>query len=173
VTLSFDSMPGRTVTATIQAIDAQVDANGRSLLARGRLSNPDGALRTGMFARGRVVLRENPAALMVPEEALISQGSESFVWKVDAGKAVRTKVETGMRRDARVEILAGLSAGETVVTAGQLRLQRDGQEVRVIDPSRPPQGGAGGPPRAGPGGGASPGGGAASTGAPQGAAAAR
>jgi membrane fusion protein (multidrug efflux system) len=152
VQLSFDSLPGKTFVATLAAIDAQIDANGRSLLARGRLANPDGALRTGMFARGRVVLRENARALTVPEEALISQGADSFVWKVDGGKASRAKVETGLRRDARVEILAGLAAGDLVVTAGQLRLQRDGQEVRVIDPNRRPggPGGAGGP-GAGPG----------------------
>jgi membrane fusion protein (multidrug efflux system) len=138
VQLSFDSLPGKTFSATLRAIDAQIDANGRSLLARGTLPNPDGALRAGMFARARVVLRQNPEALTIPEEAVISQGTETFVWKVDGGKAVRTKIEIGLRRDARAEVLAGLAAGDQVVTAGQLRLQRDGQEVRVIDPSRRP-----------------------------------
>jgi membrane fusion protein (multidrug efflux system) len=147
VQLSVDSMPGKTFNATLRAIDAQIDANGRSLLARGTLPNPDGALRTGMFARARVVLRENPEALTIPEEAIIAQGNESFVWKVDAGKAVRTKVEVGQRRDARAEVLSGLAFGDPIVTAGQLRLQRDGQEVRVIDPARRP----GGPPGSGTG----------------------
>lgn len=145
VQLSFDSLPGKTFSATIRAIDAQIDANGRSLLARGTLPNPDGGLRTGMFARGRVVLRENPEALTVPEESLIAQGSDSIVWKVDGGKAVRTKVETGLRRDGWVEIRSGLAFGDQVVTAGQLRLQRDGQEVRVVDPAGRRPGGGGGP----------------------------
>lgn len=170
VMLSFDSLPGKTFRATLRAIDAQIDANGRSLLARGTLANPDGALRTGMFARGRVVLRENPQALTVPEEAIIAQGAESVVWKVDGGKALRVKVETGLRRDARVEILSGLAFGDQVVTAGQLRLQRDGQDVRIIDPTarRPgapgAPGGAGGAPGTGPGPGAAP----AAAGGPQG-----
>jgi membrane fusion protein (multidrug efflux system) len=143
VQLSFDSLPGRTFGATIKAIDAQIDANGRSLLARGQLANPDGALRTGMFARARVVLRESPEALSIPEESVIAQGNDTFVWKAVDGKAVRTKIQIGLRRDARVEVLAGLTAGDLVVTAGQLRLQRDGQEVRVIDPNRKPGGGGG------------------------------
>lgn len=159
VQLSFDSLPGKTFIATLRATDAQIDANGRSLLARGTLANPDGALRTGMFARARVVLRENAAALTIPEEAVISQGTETFVWKVDGGKAVRTKIEIGLRRDARAEVLSGLAAGDQVVTAGQLRLQRDGQEVRVIDPTRRPPAPGTGP---GPGSVSAPGAGAPS-----------
>jgi membrane fusion protein (multidrug efflux system) len=150
IQVSFDSLPGKTFTATLDALDVQVDANGRSLLARGRLANPDGALRTGMFARARVLLRENANALVVPEESLNPQGNDVFVWRVDGGKAVRTRVQTGLRREGKVEIVQGLSAGDAVVTAGQLRLQRDGQEVRMIDPSRPP-GGPGGPGAAGAG----------------------
>ncbi|MFM1991758.1 MAG: hypothetical protein RJA99_4715, partial [Pseudomonadota bacterium] len=162
VQLSFDSMPGRTFGATIKAIDAQIDANGRSLLARGQLANADGALRTGMFARARVVLRENPQALSIPEEAVIAQGADTFAWKVVDGKGVRTKIAIGLRRDARVEVLDGLAVGDLVVTAGQLRLQRDGQEVRVIDPTRR-QGGGGGPAGTGS---APPQGGSAPAGAP-------
>ena len=153
ILLTLDSMPGKTFKAKLTAIDAQIDANGRSLLARGQLANPDGALRTGMFARARLVLRENPEALVIPEEALIPQGAEVFVYRVDAGKAQRIAVKPGLRTDGKVEILSGLSEGDQVVTAGQLRLQRDGQEVRVIDPSKRPGGGPPGGP-GGPGGGA-------------------
>jgi membrane fusion protein (multidrug efflux system) len=146
VQLSVDSLPGKVFRATLQAIDAQIDANGRSLLARGTLANPDGALRTGMFARARVVLRENPDALTIPEEAVIVQGTESSVWRVDAGKVQRVRIQSGLRREGRVEIVSGLSGGDLVVTAGQLRLNRDGQEVRVTDPDRRPGQGGGAAP---------------------------
>jgi multidrug efflux pump subunit AcrA (membrane-fusion protein) len=131
ILLTLDSMPGKTFRAKLTAVDAQIDANGRSLLARGQLANPDGALRAGMFARARLVLRENPAALVIPEEALIPQGADVFVYRVDAGKAQRIAVKPGLRTDGKVEILSGLSEGDQVVTAGQLRLQRDGQEVAL------------------------------------------
>jgi len=175
ILLTLDSMPGKTFKAKLAAVDAQIDANGRSLLARGQLANPNGALRTGMFARARLVLRENPEALVIPEEALIPQGAEVFVYRVEAGKAQRTAVKPGLRSDGKVEILSGLSEGDQVVTAGQLRLQRDGQEVRIIDPSRRPGGGppgAGGAPGSGgaPGAGGAPGsGGAPAAGSPSGA----
>ncbi|MEN9316882.1 MAG: hypothetical protein RIS35_3275 [Pseudomonadota bacterium] len=134
ISVSVDAFPGRNFAATLDALDAQVDANGRSLLARGRLANPDGALRTGMFAKARIVLREKPEALVVPEEAILPVGSVAFVYKVEAGKAVRTEVRTGLRTGGKVEIVSGLQAGDVVVTAGHQKLTRDGADVRVIDP---------------------------------------
>ncbi len=158
ILLSFDSMPGKTFTATLKAVDAQVDANGRSLLLRGELANPGGALRTGMFARARVLLRENPQAMLIPEEAITPVGADVFVYRIDGGKAMRTKIQTGIRRDGKVEVTSGLQPGDQVVSAGQLRLPRDGMEVRVIDPSRRGPGAPGAPgAQGGPGG---PGGGA-------------
>jgi membrane fusion protein (multidrug efflux system) len=143
VAITVDSMPGQTFTARIKAIDTQVDANGRSLLARGEMANPGGALRTGMFAKARVVLRETPAALMIPEEAVVPIGADSFVYRVQEGKAQRVKVSLGQRLEGRVEVLSGLSEGDPIVTAGQLRLQRDGQDVRILDPNRRPPAGKG------------------------------
>jgi hypothetical protein len=53
------------------------------------------------------------------------------VFKVVDNKAARVKVETGQRRDAKVEVTSGLKTGDVVVTAGQLKL-RDGAPVTVI-----------------------------------------
>ena len=109
-----------------------------SVLARGRLPNADGSLRSGMFAKARITLKDKPTALVVPEEAILPIGSDNFVYRIDNGKAMRTKVQTGMRKSGRVEIVSGLEVGDLVVTAGQLKLPRDGLEVRVIEPSRRP-----------------------------------
>jgi membrane fusion protein (multidrug efflux system) len=136
IQLAFDGFPGRTYRASLDALDAQVDANGRSLLARGRLANPDGRLRSGMFAKARIVLSDKPSAIVVPEEAILPIGADAFVFRVVDGKAMRTKVLTGIRKDGQVEIVSGVAEGDVVVTAGQLKLQRDGLEVRVVDPRR-------------------------------------
>jgi membrane fusion protein (multidrug efflux system) len=71
-------------------------------------------------------------------------GNDAFVFRIDGTKAVRTKVQTGIRRDGRVEIVEGVNAGDAVVTAGQLRLTRDATEVRVIDLTRQRADGGGG-----------------------------
>lgn len=133
ISVEVDAFPGRSFVATLDALDAQVDANGRSVLARGVLANPDGALRSGMFAKARIVLREKPQATVVPEAAILPVGGESFVFRVEDGKALRTAVRTGLRRDGRVEILDGVRPGDTVVVAGQQRLTRDAMAVRVVD----------------------------------------
>jgi membrane fusion protein (multidrug efflux system) len=127
-----DALPNRPFRAKVDAIDPQVDSAGRSALLRGRIDNPEGKLKPGMFARVKLILAEREKALVVPEEAIVPQGEKITVWKVVDGKAIRTEVRTGARRDAKVEIVEGLQLGDTVVTAGQLRLSRDGAPVRIV-----------------------------------------
>jgi membrane fusion protein (multidrug efflux system) len=133
IEVMVDALPGKPFKAKVDAIDPQVDSGGRSALLRGRIENPQGRLKPGMFARVRLILSERANALMVPEEAIVPQGARSVVWKVVDGKALRAEVKTGQRRAAQVEILEGLQAGDTVVVAGQMRLNRDGAPVRIVN----------------------------------------
>ena len=131
-----DALPGERFAGHIDAINPRVDANGRSLEIRGRLENTAGKLRPGMFVRVRVIVGERANALLVPEEAIVPQGAEFFVYKVVDGQARRVPVKIGVRRQALVEIVEGLSTGDQVVTAG-MRLSRDGQPVRILPPNTP------------------------------------
>lgn len=145
VEVASDSLPGRSFGAVVDAIDPQVDAAGRAVLLRARLANPQGQLRPGMFARVRLAFGTDRQALAVPEEALVPAGSDQFVFRVADGRAQRVRVQTGARRDARVEILDGLAAGDLVVTAGQLKI-RDGAPVQVVAPgAAAPRAGDGAP----------------------------
>ena len=102
-------------------------------------------MRPGMFARVRLITRVDKDALVLPEEALVPQGSEQFVFKVVDSRVSRVKVETGQRRDGKVEIVSGLGKDDLVVTAGQAKL-REGATVRAEGA------GTGGPRPSGPGG---------------------
>jgi membrane fusion protein (multidrug efflux system) len=186
--LTVDALPGRPFTAIVQAVDPLIEANGRSVGVRGCIDNRQQQLRPGMFARVNAVFGSRENALVIPEEAIIPQGGRIFVVKVVAGDkpdvrvSERVAVKVGLRQPGKVEILEGLSAGDTVVTAGHQRLQKDGTPVRVVDLSQPGggrpggaagpggQGGPGGQPGAGPGGPGGPGrpGGAAGPGGPGG-----
>ena len=148
VELALDALPTRQFTARIEAFDTQLEPNGRSLLVRAKLQGNSAELRSGLFARVRVVfaLREN--ALVVPEEALVPQGGKQYIIKVVEGgggsvpKAQRIEADIGIRVPGRVELLSGVTAGERVVTAGQSRLMRgDGQALSVVDVDA--QGGSG------------------------------
>lgn len=136
-----DALPGRRYAGSIDAINPRVEASGRSLEVRAKLTNTDGQLRPGMFARVQVLLGDRPNALMVPEEAVVPLGEDFFVYTVADGKAKRVQVRLGVRREAQVELLDGVNAGDQVVTAG-IRVQRDGQPVRVVG-AAPAPGGAG------------------------------
>ncbi len=142
VQVQLDALPGKRYDARVIAIDPLLDANGRSISVRAEMPTaPGDGLRPGMFARVLIVFSVDDRALVVPEEALVPQGGRQFVYVLDeqgqgdARKRVsrRVEVELGVRRGAEVQITQGLKEGDTVVVAGQQRLQRDGTAVRVID----------------------------------------
>ncbi|MBI4183555.1 MAG: efflux RND transporter periplasmic adaptor subunit [Proteobacteria bacterium] len=134
IRVAVDALPGRAFEGRVYAISPEFDPQGRSVLLRARIANPNGPLRPGMFARVGLVLEEREGALVVPETALVPLAGEQFVFKVVDGKAVQAMVKIGQRRAGRVEVREGLKAGETVVTAGQIKL-RDGVPVRPLPPS--------------------------------------
>jgi len=130
VQVTLDALPGKSYDGKVIALNPLVDAAGRAIVIRAQVRNQDTALRPGMFARVRLITREEKEAMVLPEQALVPQGNEQYVFKVLDGKVSRVKVETGQRRDGKVEIVAGLAKGDEVVTAGQLKL-RDGVQVRT------------------------------------------
>lgn len=142
VEVSTDALPGGVFKGQVEAINPRIDAAGRSLEVRAELPNSDGRLRPGMFARVRVVVGDRADALMVPEEAIVPQGEGFLVYRVDGDVARRVPVRIGVRRDGQVELLGQLKPGDRVITAG-VRVQRDGQPVRVLSgtPSAAAQGG--------------------------------
>ena len=124
--------------------------------AAGRPAGNPTPLRPGMFARVTAVFSVNPSALVVPEEAIVPQGGRQFVIKVIEPSALpvgpnrpvlaadtklvslRQEVKLGARQLGRVEITDGLNEGDSVVVAGQQRLQRDGSPLRVVELGRAP-----------------------------------
>ena len=138
VDVNLDGLPGRSFKGRVDAVDSQLDANGRSLLVRARVDNPQGLLRGGMFARARIVFEVREAAVVVPEEALVPQGGKQYLVKVvdgpDGKVSQRVEAKIGLRVPGKVEILAGLAAGDVVVVAGQARLLRaDGLVLKVVN----------------------------------------
>ena len=128
--IALDALPGKTHDGRVFAINPLVDATGRSIVIRAQVKNADTTLRPGMFARVRLITKDQQDALVVPEQAIVPQGDEQYVFRVVDGKALRTKVAVGRRRDSKVEIVNGLAAGDVVVSAGQLKL-RDGTPVAI------------------------------------------
>ncbi len=136
--VTLDAVPGKNFTGTLYAVNPQLDQAGRAVVLRAQMGNGDAALKPGMFARVRLALSETTETLVVPEQAVSMQGEDQVIFRVVDGRAQRTKVEVGQRRDGKAEIAQGISAGDTIVLAGWQRL-RDGAAVRGAGaPSAPP-----------------------------------
>jgi len=129
--VTVDAVPGHDFPGEVIAVAPQFDAKGRSILLRARLDNEKKLLNPGMFARVSLVLEQRAEALMVPEEALVAQGDSQLVYKVVEGKVEAVPVTLGIRQQGRVEIVNGIKAGETVITAGHLKV-RPGMPVTVL-----------------------------------------
>ena len=129
VTASGVAFGERRFVGQVTTIDSRVDRVARSFLVRAVLPNPDLTLPAGMFLHVELILAER-TALTIPEEAVLAEGRTTFVFTTADGRAMRRDVELGQRDLGRVEIVAGLAAGENVVASGLQRL-RDGAPVQI------------------------------------------
>jgi membrane fusion protein (multidrug efflux system) len=130
IAVHADALPGVEFEGTIYAIDPAIDVNGLAIKVRATLDNSEGKLRPGLLAR---IIIKGPArdAVTIPESALVPRGNDVLVYRNDKGKALETKVVAGRRENGFVEILEGVQAGQSIVTAGQQRL-RDGADIEIV-----------------------------------------
>jgi membrane fusion protein (multidrug efflux system) len=91
-------------------------------------------LRPGLFARVSVKGRNERSVVLVPESAIVPRAGETFIFRVEDGKAVEAKVELGNRRSGMVEVTTGLPANAVIVTAGHQRL-KNGARVDLVNES--------------------------------------
>jgi membrane fusion protein (multidrug efflux system) len=107
----------------VAAVEPSVDPATRSLLVRGVVEGAPG-LYPGSAASVEVPLRVEQA-LLVPAIAVIPGIDGRRVFLADGGRARSVKVELGFRSADRVQVLAGLSPGDAVITSNLLRLRED------------------------------------------------
>src|SRR5262245_2344054 len=113
--LSVEAFGERAFTGTITRVAPAVDVTTRTLTVEARVPNGHGALRPGFFAKGAVLVRQDPAAVFVPSEAVTSIAGITKVFVVADGKAVERLVKPGARQGTWVEIPDGVKAGDSVV----------------------------------------------------------
>jgi membrane fusion protein (multidrug efflux system) len=131
VRITLDAIPNEAYEGKVYAIDPAHDPNGRAVILRARIGNPDGRLRSGMFGRVVLLIEDRQESIIVPETALVPVGEQHFIYRYADGKAVLTRVKIGQRRRGAVEILDGLARDAVIVTEGALKL-RDGLPVRAV-----------------------------------------
>lgn len=133
VTAKSAAMPERIFEGRVVTIGTRVDPVTRAVTVRAEVPNGDEVLKPGMFLNVRLRIETRANAVLIPEEAVISSGSDQFVFVVAGGKAVRTRVELGQRLPGEVEVRSGIEAGMLIVIGG-LQKVRDGVAVKPLSP---------------------------------------
>jgi cobalt-zinc-cadmium efflux system membrane fusion protein len=113
--------------ARVTYVSPAIDPNTRRLTVRAELPNPDGHLKPETFASFTLLTGNEHPALTVPEEAVIFEGQTARVWVVADAKNHRLalrQITAGQVANGTVEVTSGLKAGESVVTAGSLFIDR-------------------------------------------------
>ncbi len=113
-------------TALVHFVGREVDPATNAIPLIAVVDNSDGRLRPGMFVRVTVPLAESREALTVPESAVLEHDHQSFVFSpVDGGGFCRINIIPGLRVNDMVEVISGLSVGETVVSNGGFYLKSE------------------------------------------------
>ncbi|CAZ89953.1 putative Secretion protein HlyD [Thiomonas arsenitoxydans] len=144
--LTTNAAPGKTFEAKVIAVEPQINTATRNLTVRARIPNPKGELLPGVFATIRLTDGEPRNYITLPNAAVAYNpyGATVFLVK-DEGKGADGKpklvaeqrfITTGLTRGDQVAVLSGLKAGDTVVTAGQLKL-RNGVPVLINNSVQP------------------------------------
>jgi membrane fusion protein (multidrug efflux system) len=115
---------GPSATGRVDVIDPRVDPASRSLRLQASVPNPKGALYPGMAVSLRLVVGEIRDAIVVPQEAIVRQGTKHIVYTLDAeDRARQHEVVLGRFLDDGVHVKDGVASGERVVAAGQQKLR--------------------------------------------------
>ncbi|MEM7075003.1 MAG: efflux RND transporter periplasmic adaptor subunit [Pseudomonadota bacterium] len=125
------AFPDRVFSGEIDAVDSRIDPVARAFRTRAVLPNPDGTLPAGMFMSLTLTISEQER-LSIPEEAVIFQAAETYVFRIEGETASRVPVRTGARHDGQIVILSGLEPEDDVAIRGHQRLT-DGARIRIRD----------------------------------------
>ena len=147
VRVKYDALPAQIMEGKITAISPEVDAATRNVRIQATMANHEERLRPGMFVNVAVVLPAAKDVLAVPATAVLYAPYSDSVFVVDEKKSennnqpgliVRQQiVQLGEKRGDFVAVVAGLQAGETIVSTGAFKL-RNGQAV-VVDNTLAPE----------------------------------
>jgi RND family efflux transporter MFP subunit len=115
---------GRTFAGKIVRFSRALDTNTRTMLTEVDVPNRDLSLNPGMYAETTIRLRQKNDALILPAQAVVQNGDQSYVLVVDATNHVEKRTVTlGIQTSNRMEITSGLRAGDNVIAAGQAGYQ--------------------------------------------------
>ena len=116
-------------TGEVKTVSSRVDPTSRSILAQIEILNPNLELLPGILLNIKVIYDERDS-ISIPEESLIIQGDNKFVYLIDNNILKRKNVKVGLRNFGKVEILSGLEIGDNIVAEGTNKV-RNKAKVKI------------------------------------------
>jgi RND family efflux transporter MFP subunit len=136
VELAVDGFGERKFAGRIARINPSTEPGTRAILVYVALRNPDAALRSGMFANGRVALAASEPIASLPQAAVRTEAGQSFIWVIVDGKLARRIVTLGRRDEVAglVELRSALPKNLPVL-ATRMENLKEGSPALVKGPS--------------------------------------
>lgn len=122
VSFQVAALPGKNFSGEVVFVNPVVELPSRTITIKARVPNSERQLQAGMFIEARLATDIRPRAVIVPEDAILPLQGQTFVWASNQGKAERRPVVLGVRTAGWVEVLSGVSAGDSVVVGGTMML---------------------------------------------------
>lgn len=119
-----------TYEAFVYAVEASLETSTLSIKARARYANPGGKMKPGHSASIKIQLREITNTIVIPSISSIAEMGQDIAYTYKSGKAHKVVLTKGLRTASSVQILEGLSIGDTLLTTGVMQL-RDGINVSI------------------------------------------
>jgi membrane fusion protein, multidrug efflux system len=129
VEVSTDAFP-KVFKGIIETISSRVDPTTRSILVQAKIQNENEELIPGMLLNAKVIFNEKQS-LGVPEEALLIQGDDKYIYKINNNEIVQAKVAIGIRNFGKVEILSGLNENDLILAEGTNKV-RPKSKVKIV-----------------------------------------
>lgn len=124
-------------SATVYAVESQLDRQTLSLFARAQYPNADGKMKPGQSASIRIKLGQIDNAIVIPGIASIKEMGRDIVYVYENGIAKEVEIVPGMRTSASVEVISGLHIGDTLLTTGVMQLRnRMPVTIKQIDENK-------------------------------------
>jgi membrane fusion protein, multidrug efflux system len=121
-------------TGKVTEVGAIADATSRAFTIKAEIENNGMLIRPGMIAEVRLNGNHSSMNILIPTESIVHDvDNQSYIYVLDdtRHKAFRRKVSLGSMTENKIQVIAGLSAGEMIVTAGQSKLS-DGVNITVV-----------------------------------------
>ncbi|WP_456408752.1 efflux RND transporter periplasmic adaptor subunit [Caldithrix abyssi] len=142
----FPAQAGKEFTGQIIRIDRAIDPTSRTVAVEAIFPNEHGLLTSGLYGLFKIELQVRRRTVVVPDNAILSQTSvrvdpqtgkptahrKYYAFVVKQGRAAQTEVRTNLSVGDRIEVVQGLSFGDSLIVVGQ-RMIKDGQKTKVVE----------------------------------------